>query len=607
MSLQGLADFEQPIQVAGAQIFYPYEGNGPHLLTPDSLEIAERAAGRPDFQLALVRGRTPMLPPKPYGLLDLRLRAHYPIEESLQIVRASRPQALLAPIAFTAGFLRLRAGTDLGDAPPDLLRPIALTWNGLGMTRTVMKLASDGAALIKRALESQVLLLHALAELEIAGVAPRLPLHVAFDPAELLQAVLGIGNQQREVSLPKLEEFFRQEPAKLPLTVRGELVDSRHEAFVQALVDRVRQHFGSFVPAPEESEEPHIALAAPEQVGHGRFEWDLSEPALVARTLILRLDPLAAARELVAREGLAAVVHETIVPPLSTGALSIAVSANLPPQRDGILALGVNLFAPARPPRRPQAATAAAELHPPDDAATLPLRLAPGEEPQYRYTTFVVLQDAGGIEQLEGIETLHQGEVLSLGPDDFPIDFVAIEAARALLELAEVQVTLSRPDGTATVEQTYALNLDRPATALALPKGTAGVLLEVVARERGGTGVLTLGPLPAESMTLDCYSFRQYGSQQVDITCTFTADAPSFAIELQPEAAADTSVLFFRPDQPQRRWTWFADSPFRPGYRYRRLRNRDQPADEWSAVQSPSEPLVLQVSTDQEGDHAGTT
>lgn len=607
MSLQGLADFEQPIQVDGAQVFYPYEGNGPHLLAPDRLQVADRAAGRPDFQLALVRGRTPILPPKPYGLLDLRLRAHYPVAESLPIVRESRPQALLAPIALSAGFLRLRAGADLGDAPPELLRPIALAWNGLGTARTVLKLSSEGAGLIKRALESQALLLDALAELEIIGVAPRLPLVVAFDPAELLRALLGRANERREIGLPALEDFFRQEPAKLPLALRGQLPDSRHEAFVQALADRVRVRFGTFIPAPEASETPQIALAAPEQIGQGRFEWDLDEPVQAARTLTLRLDPVAAARALVEREGLATVVHETIVPPLATGALSIAISANLPAARDGIVALGVNLFAPARPPRRPQPAIGAAELHPPDDTATALLRLAPGEPPEYRYTTFAVVQDAGGIEQLEGVEKPHQGEVLNLGPDDFPIDFVAIEAARALLELADVQVTLRRPDGAATVEQTYALTPDRPITALALPKGTLGAQIEATARERGGPGVLALGPLPAQSMTLDCYSFPQYGPQHVDITCAFAAGAPSLVIELQPDGSPNVTALLLRPDQPQRRWTWFAESPFRPGYRYRRVRERGQPPAEWSAPRAPSEPLLLQVSADQEGDHAGTS
>src|SRR5215213_3087649 len=117
MSLQGLPDFEQPIQVEGAQVFFPYQGNGPHLLTPDGLEVAERGDGAVDFQLDVVRGRTPLLPPKPYGVLDLRLCARYRMEASLRLLRELRPAAMLAPIGFTAGWLRLVAGAELTDLP----------------------------------------------------------------------------------------------------------------------------------------------------------------------------------------------------------------------------------------------------------------------------------------------------------------------------------------------------------------------------------------------------------------------------------------------------------------------------------------------------------
>src|SRR5712691_1000803 len=74
MILQGLPDFQQPVQGDGLQIFYPFEGRGNFVLIPDRLAIAERKDGRPDFMLELVRGKDL------YGVLDFRLRPRYRID-----------------------------------------------------------------------------------------------------------------------------------------------------------------------------------------------------------------------------------------------------------------------------------------------------------------------------------------------------------------------------------------------------------------------------------------------------------------------------------------------------------------------------------------------
>ncbi|RIE03504.1 hypothetical protein [Cohnella faecalis] len=45
-----------------------------------------------DVQLQFYRGSNPMLPPQPYGLLDIRLEARYPFEEALVKLRELHPE-----------------------------------------------------------------------------------------------------------------------------------------------------------------------------------------------------------------------------------------------------------------------------------------------------------------------------------------------------------------------------------------------------------------------------------------------------------------------------------------------------------------------------------
>ena len=600
MSLKGLPDFQQPIQSAGFLIFYPFEGGREHIVVPDRLEIAERKDGRPDFLLEFVRGQNPFLPPAPHGVLDFRVRPHYRMEEALTFLRNRHPEAVLAPARFEGGFLRLRPAGDMDNVPDDLREPVPLAWNGLGIARYSSQISPSTATLLERSLRGELLLLYASAELEIKGVSPRLSIDVRFDPAELLEALVPLANEERHVAWEDIFEFFRQDLSTLPLEVSGERGGPELNQFAAAMTDRVRKRFGTFIPAPKVGAGPHLALDSPEEVGSGTFQWDLSEPFLALRPFVLSLHPLEAARQLVQDHGLGTVVRRTVVPSLATGVLPVSVSANLPPDRPGILSLGVTIRVPPWPPHRFQAVVESVELEPPEDAATIRLRLSPAEKPEYLFSTFVVTRDSGGIEQLEGEEIHHQGGRLDLTPDDFPVDFVPVEASRGLLEEAVVRGSLQWPDGESEVERSFELDLDEPAIALALPKGTDGATLEIEARAHEGSRTLHLGPIPAEGLHLGRHSFPEYGPHTIEIECVFDDNTQLLAIDLLPEDRVETpeeiNVLHFTPARPKREWTWFAQSPFHPGYRYRPHSGPDEEAGEWSEVRSPFGPLKIHAA-----------
>lgn len=600
MSLQGLPDFQRPIRGEGFAIFYPFEGAGEFTVTPDRLNVAEHADGRPDLVLRLYRGQNPLLLPAPYGVLDLRLQPQYAMTEALTVLRGRHPQARLQPAYFADGFLRLYAQSDDEELPADLRAPMRLAWNGLSNARYLVRMSLDSAMLLKGALHEEALLLSALAEMEMTGVAPRLPVHVRFDPSRLLPALRALCDEEGRVARDALLAFFSREPDSLELEVEGEVAQPSELA--EAMTDWVRARYGSFVSAPVEDGRGYMALDLPMEIGSGRFEWDLSQPRQTWQPLVLSLRPLDAARQLVQQAGLEAVVPPpVIVPAIPTGMFTVDISANLPASRPGVLAVGVTLRAAPRPPFRPQAVIQSAELIPPEDRATVRLRLSPVEALEYRYATFVITQDSSGIRQLDEAEIGHDGASLSLTPDSFPLIFVTVEAARDLLELATIHGTCRWIEAERMVEQAVELGADVPALALALPRKANAATLHFEARPHEDGQSLSLGPLPARPVQLGLHSFREYGPHRVQVEAIFADSESLVAIDLAPETRAEDTealtVLALTRDQPRKEWGYLASSPFRAGYRYRLHAGPDGIAGPWSAVRSPFEPLVLRATS----------
>jgi hypothetical protein len=591
MSLQGLPDFHQPTQTEDGQIFFSYENGGDRLVLPNALSIGNRPNAQPDFALTLVRGQNPTLPPKPYGLLDFQLQPHYPLDVALDSVRQQDSQATVQPIVFQSGFLRLYPETT-DDIPDELKLPISLAWNGLTSARYSLKLTEFTAIALKGALTGKILRLRGRAEMEMIGVAPRLPIRVRFDPAILLNQLAALGNAQRQIACEDILNFFRKDLRGLPLEAIGAVPP---EGFAETMTDWVRAYFGTFIPAPIGDGRSYIALSSE---GHGSFEWDLSQPLQAYRTIVLSLDPLAAARQLVQDQGLDAVFQEVTVPPISTGTWMIRASANLPDRRPGVVAIGATLKASPILPYRPQARIVSAEFTPPNDTATLTLRLSPVEKLEYQFFTSVILENANGTQELKSEEITHQGERLSIRPDQFPVKFLIVEGARSLLALATIRGICRWSEAEQNNTQTFELNAAESGIALALPKDVSNATLEIFAQSLEGNQTLQIDPFPAKNCQLGLHSFREYGAHQITVECAFSEAVKLWAIDLLPDGAPESemSVLFFTPSQPQKTWSWLAKSPFRSGYRYRPHLTLGALPSDWSTLQPTFTPLKIQAS-----------
>jgi hypothetical protein len=533
----------------------------------------------------------------------LRAQPQYSLEAALGALRIRHPQAMIDPAAFSTGYLRLYPQGAMVELPTDLRVPIPLAWNGLTTARYILRLSLDSALLLKDALQGDMLPPFALAEMELAGVAPRLSLRVRFDPATLLAALLALADEERKVARDALLAFFAQDLAFLPLELDGPT--PKPVEFAETMIDWVRARFGSFVASPTEDTKPYMALVPSDGVSSGTFEWDLSQPLQTWRPLVLILRPLEAVRQVVQEHGLEAVVPPpTIVPPIPTGVFEVSVSANIPEQRPGVLSLGVTLRAAPHPPFRPQAVIKSAELSPPEDAAEILLRLSPAEDLMYTYSTFVILNDFGGMRQVDGPEIAHSGARLNLSPDDFPLNFVSVEANRELLELAVVHGLCRWAENGTIAEQAFELHLDRPAVGLPVPRDATDATLHIEARAREDSKTLSLGPIPAKPLQLGVHSFPEYGPHRIPIECTFTEGESLVAIDLLPEAQPDAAeaitVVALTRAQPRKEWGYLASSPFRAGYRYRLHAGFEGAVVPWSEILSPFDPLELGAEGDPE-------
>jgi hypothetical protein len=582
MSLQGLPDFDSLIQTDHSQTFYAYEQPGNGMVLPNAVEVVPE-----DFSLVLVRGQNPTLLPKPHGILTVRLQPIYPMTEALEELRSQHNAfAIAQPVLFKSGFLRLYPAHRSDPIPDDLTVPVPLGWNGLTTARYCLTLTESTAIVLKKALSGDLLPLKAIAEMEIVGVAPRLPLRVQFDPAVLLDQLAAFGNAQRQVPCEAITRFFRQAVRSLPLKIVGDLPA---EGFAETMTDWVRAHFGTFIACPTDAGDPHLAIATH---AAGSIEWDLSQPLQAYRTIVLSLDPLAAAQQLVQTKGLDAIFQEVTVPPIQTGTWAIDVAANLPDHRPGIISIEVTLKAPPVLPHRPQARIVTADLLPPEDTAQVMLRLSPMEKLAYMVSTTVVLQDSSGVQQLTGEEIMHTGSRLSLRPDQFPITFIPIEATRSLLELATIVGVCRWQEGEIAKSQSFELSKNQPAIALVLPKSTTAAMLDLSARAIESNQTLQIPPFPAKNCQIGLHAFPEFGTHQIDVDCKFDEGDNLYAIDLLPEGVpeSEASLLFFTPAQSRKTWRWLAKSPFQAGYRYR---PHAEPSIPWSTVQSPFTALKI--------------
>ncbi|MCQ0092522.1 hypothetical protein [Roseovarius sp. M141] len=591
--LKGLPDFGETLVLEDGPVWRAF-GQDNWLAPHTTLGLATSADGLPSFRLSITRPTTPFLPPAPFGVLDVGLAATRAQTDLLEALREGHPGATLAPLEALTGQLKLGSVPGAIALPGDVTGTATLVMRGDGTARFVRRLHIDSAAIMEALLQDGTLPLFVTGAIGYRGVSPRLAMTATFDPGALLD-VLGARAGPDPISRDALTRTVEGVLDALPLDLSDRVGPEAGDALSQTLTDRLIARFA--VPAPSDDPDtgtPRFTLPTGADAGHGRFEWDLSQPIATLRWITLATDPFTLLRDFLAQHGPDPLIQRSTLAPIPTGARRLSVLANLPTgaeQITGLHALGVTLTAPPLAPHRPRPAIVSAMLDAATDAMGLTLALSPGEPLAYRVSGFAILADAAGVRRLEGATRDCTDAVLTLTPNDFGLEMIRISGAPDLLALARITGTLDHTQDGRAFSQPIALDTASTAQTLALPLGTDATLT-LAAHDQTGDSVLTLAPFAARSTRIELGQFAGYGPQRATLRCDLPTGA-RLAVELRAETSDQIDTLLFRDDKAERHWTYSALSPFTPGFHWRLMADEDAPPGDWHYHADARIPLIL--------------
>jgi hypothetical protein len=590
MMLKGMPDFSQVIQGADFMAFAPYEAGSQVTVVPTALKIAQTVVGNPAFVIELVRSANPFDGAAPHGFLYMTLELGALSDAMMTAIRSAGHPQPLTKAPFYQGFIRFFVKTDVFDETAvknELAEAIPLDSGSVFKMPLMRKLSASAALVLKRALQGNVVLMEAYAQLELKGVAARLPMSIEFDPAEFIALIEKRGDENHCIALPTLFDYLKTNLQQLPIRFlkKDETIDN--QLFIETLIDWLIHRFYTFVPAPVTNLVPHIQLK--EKINHGKFIWDFSEPLLVSRMFDFRLDALSAAQQVVTDKGLESVFKETVIQNLNTGFLPLVVQHVFSMLPENVLKIGVKIAAPANAYRGSLLETV--YLDPKKDSFIISLKFSPREQEKiYTYQTFVVLKDSSGTRELKSATIASKEPILRLGYNDFPIQFIPMEANLSLLKQVPLKIKWEWQELEQPRNMEFELTALKPTYTLALPKeGIVPSQVTVAATDKLSSKTLELKLDATTHLYIDRYSFPEFGAHAVHIECVFGEADKLMTFDFLPESQSETlqhiTTLSFTPTQSQRTWTWFTDSMFQAGFRYRLHPNNG--LGKWSAVQSP--------------------
>lgn len=592
MSFAARPDWRSPLPIAQRRAYAAYDQPGRFLLPPQAL-AAYAADGESPLRLDIVqqdRGNTLAR----YSILSLAFAAEFGLDAARQAAFELGQRVQLAPIAAEGGWLRLNAVQAL-NLPPALGELLQLDAASLGALNLAVRLDSAGTDLFVAALQRGLLAVGASAWLRVRGVAERVPLSLSFDPSALLAAVRALTGGRDEIDAALLRQRLIDAPQLLGLGLAEHSGDIPRETLADAVLDRIAARFAAPKPSPADAPTGVRLAFDAAAMNAGRVQWNLADALLAPRLLTLDADPLGPLRTLAAGELHDKVVRRFDARALASGWRSLSVRANLPPRRIGVVSAQVDVQVPAKPPARMFTLKASAPLAASDKPVALDLRLSPSEALAYQWQTSAIVLSEGRAETIKGPARSGDREHLLVGPDDFGLRLLPVEAEPAFLQQADIEVECFGTRKGKPWSARGALDAARPDLAFAVPFDVDDARIRAVARARSDGATRAMAPAPADGLRLDAFSFDGSGSRELALECEFDDDARQCSIEIAAEDAIDDPLrrkrLSFTRARPQQTWGWLALSPFRGGYRWRW--HAQAP---WSPVLQPDAPLRLRSS-----------
>lgn len=564
--MRNLPDFQHELSLQSARLSYPFRSGDPFWVWPSTLKLATDSNGKPVLNLEMVRQREIMLNSERNGRFTLKLEAEYRLSEVLQELRENYPNAQVAPVIISGGFLQFFSTDSQTNLPDKLGKPIELGWNGLQLIYNQGRLDKSSTEWVKSLIAEGVLTIQARADVEVEGVAPRVPQIASFDPQHLVKDIYQFMPGQ-PLNWQIIYQYFQQEPEQMAVSLSTAPDDNKTatQLLARALTDRIYTRFGSLIPDPYRGTWPLVEL---NEQDPGRFDWDLSLVEQVRRPIIIMFSPLTAIKNYVQAHGSESLISSVTVPPIPPGIYRVNVSAVLPPKALNSYAFGVNLETKANLPRRP-AQSQGARFTDSQLQKNVNLRFLRTETPTYSAKTYVIFKTKQGVKRLEKSVETDDDQTLTLAPQDFPARFLVVQATQQLLNAASEIHGLYDINGQTG---SFELTAQQPAVSVLVDSDQADEIdgtfsITAISKENGFS--IKTPPLTAP-VRLDFASFRSYGPQKIDINVTFNPGDPRLKVfEFEGENSVNQVTLIFTPDANQKVFRFVPKSPFLARYRYR--------------------------------------
>lgn len=207
---------------------------------------------------------------------------------------------------------------------------------------------------------------------------------------------------------------------------------------------------------------------------------------------------------------------------------------------------------------------------------------------EYWFATFCVLPSGDRICADERRSPADPSS-LALDAADFPAAFAHVVVEDRLWSVGDLGISVSWEGGGYDSGYDSGFDPGSRTTTLLAPRSALDARMTVNLTERDGSGSVQAA-LPFRTTSLDLPSFAGYGQHVQTATATFAdVAASSIIVEVVDQAQSTTSsFVCLSPAAPTASFSWFAASPFEPGYRYRRGGE-----SRWSEPMDPSAPLRL--------------
>jgi hypothetical protein len=573
--LVGLPDLARPLPGFAGDVYAAFGRNGMHVVLPQRLVLLASADGSPELRLSLLRS-VDATGVHSSGRLEIAVSLESDLERIAALLADTKTPGALTIAELERGVFWLEAL--LGPlAPAALAQARALSAAELGRVRVVSELGSEAASIAERVLTEGSLPLFARLSVGFLAVPPRLPLAVTLDlrrAAEQLEARLGADARAGAGELESAFWTLLEGPA---LVVEGDLQSVEPGLLRQTLALRLRSRFTAELPDDLERR----ALLPPAEVAAGRERIDLSEPAAVQVSRALTLDPLASAHAM--HQGpLSELVRRIETPALSIGRQRLSVTANLPEPVAGLLALFADFRAPAAPPFRPFGIAQSVSLTAPERLGETVLKLAPGEPVSGEARLRALLASGDEVTELSGPWRAAQGGDVLLGASDLGVPLLLLRASRALLRVADVEVS---------VQGRVLARLDAERPLMSVPSFDA--TLRVLVRPTSMGREIEVDVTGRTRLDLDLATLPGFGVHHARLIAV--DGLPACRVEWRPEGDDAAELLSTRlgGDCPVAEIRWLASSPFRPGVVWRT--QQGGASLPWSAPLLPAEGLEIRV------------